>query len=330
MSPLAVETRNLGRTFRKKGGDGRLRALDDVNLQIRQGELFGLLGPNGAGKTTLIKILTTLLYPTEGKAFVAGLDVVEQAREIRPLINMVSGGEHAGYGILKVREQLWMFSQLYGVPTRVAKKRIAELLPVFDLEDRADEKVGKLSTGERQKMNLIRGFLCDPKVFFLDEPTLGLDVQVARQIRQFIRQWLGEHPDRTLLLTTHYMSEADELCDRLAIIDRGKVIALETPTALKTGLGRKAVFRIDVEGLEKGDGVLDDIPGVASLAVSEVKETGLSRLDLVLEREGAISDVVSRVTRGGGSIRSLAKDEPTLEDVFISLVGRGLREGQDA
>ena len=250
---FAVETQNLGRTFKAK--EGPLRALDDVNLQIRPGELFGLLGPNGAGKTTLIKILTTLLYPTDGKAFVGGLDVVKRAKDVRPLINMVSGGEHAGYGILKVHEQLWMFSQLYGVPTRVAKKRMAELLPIFDLEAKANEKVGKLSTGERQKMNLIRGFICDPKVFFLDEPTLGLDVHVARGIRKFIGEWVKERSDRTILLTTHYMSEADEMCDRLAVIDRGIVVACDTPSALKSRLGRKAVFRLEVEGLQEKDGV---------------------------------------------------------------------------
>ncbi|MCZ6688514.1 MAG: ATP-binding cassette domain-containing protein [Planctomycetota bacterium] len=328
MSQFAVETKNLGRTFKRKGREGPLRALDGVNLEIPPGELFGLLGPNGAGKTTLIKILTTLLYPTEGNAFVAGHDVVKRAGQVRPLINMVSGGEHAGYGILKVREQLWMFSQLYGVSTKIAMERIDELLPIFDLEEQAEEKVGKLSTGERQKMNLIRGFICDPKVFFLDEPTLGLDVHVAREIRQYIQKWVRERSDRTMLMTTHYMVEADEMCDRIAIIDQGKVIALDTPSALKSSLGRNAVFRIEVDGLETGDGVLADIPGVSKVAVTSEKETGLSRLDLVLESDAAISEVVVRITGKGGSIRSLAKDEPTLEDVFISLVGRGL--GKDA
>ena len=321
---LAVEVEHLGRTFRRKKGREPLRALDDVNLEVKRGELFGLLGPNGAGKTTLIKILTTLLYPTEGRAFVAGLDVVKEARQLRYVINMVSGGEHSGYGILKTAEQLWMFSQLYGVPTKVAKERIDELLVVFDLESKRNEKIGGLSTGERQKMNLIRGFICDPTVFFLDEPTIGLDVQVARLVRDYVRKWLGEHPDRTMLLTTHYMAEADEICDRIAIIDQGKVIACDTPAALKRSLGGKAVFRLEVAGLDGAAGALQQVPGVESVGVHESKDSANARLDIVLEEDSAIAGVVSRITDGGGSIRSLAKDEPTLEDVFISLVGHGL------
>ena len=321
---LAVETKQLTRTFRRRGGKEPVRALDRVDLVVEEGELFGLLGPNGAGKTTLIKILTTLLYPSEGTALVAGLDVVEQAEQVRPLINLVSGGEHAGYGILRVREQLWMFSQLYGMQTRVAKQRIDELLPIFEMEHKADEKIGKLSTGERQKMNLIRGFVCDPKVFFLDEPTLGLDVHVARQVRAYVMQWLKDQPDRTILLTTHYMGEADEMCDRLAIIDRGKVIDCDTPSRLKRRLGGKGVFRIEVDGIDQGDGVLGDIGGVERFTVTPVKETSRSRFEVVLEREEAISDVVARITSRGGSIRSLSKEEPTLEDVFVSLVGHGL------
>ncbi|MBC7320730.1 ABC transporter ATP-binding protein, partial [bacterium] len=179
--------------------------LDRVNLEVQKGELFGLLGPNGAGKTTLIKILATLLSPTSGRAWVAGVDVVENPVEVRRHINMVTGGETSGYGLLTVEENLWMFSQFYGIPSREARHRIRELLSLVGMADRAKTKVYHLSSGMRQKMNIVRGFLTDPEILFLDEPTLGLDVQTARTIRDFIRQWLKEHPDRTILLTTHYM-----------------------------------------------------------------------------------------------------------------------------
>src|SRR4029079_7648367 len=243
----AILTDGLTRTYRKprkrrwwwaakkdETRDGRdFVALDQVSLEVRPGELFGLLGPNGAGKTTLIKILTTLLAPSAGTAQVDGLDVVSQADEIRPRINMVSGGESSGYGILNVRENLWLFARIYGVPTAVAHERIDKMLDVVGLTDKARSRISHLSTGQRQKMNFCRGFITDPKILFLDEPTLGLDVTSARAIRAFIKEWMKERPERTMLLTTHYMAEADELCDRLAIIDKGRVLACDTPAALK-------------------------------------------------------------------------------------------------
>ena len=200
------------------------------SLEVRPGELFGLLGPNGAGKTTLIKILTTLLAPTAGTAQVDGLDVVD-ARPTRfaRVINMVSGGESSGYGILNVRENLWLFARIYGVPTAIAHERIDTMLDVVGLTDKAKSRISHLSTGQRQKMNFCRGFITDPKILFLDEPTLGLDVTSARAIRGFVREWMRERPERTLLLTTHYMAEADELCDRLAIIDSGQGAGVRHP-----------------------------------------------------------------------------------------------------
>ncbi|HEX6990191.1 MAG TPA: ABC transporter ATP-binding protein, partial [Bacillota bacterium] len=176
------------RRRRQRPGDGtgpdagprRVVALDNVSLEVEPGELFGLLGPNGAGKSTLIKILSTLLLPSQGTVRVAGYDAVRQAHEVRKRINMVSGGETAGYGILTVRESLWMFSQFYGLANGPALRLIDELLEVFGLDDDADTRINKLSTGMRQKMNFIRGLLNDPDVLFLDEPTLGLDVQTAR------------------------------------------------------------------------------------------------------------------------------------------------------
>ncbi|HUS17995.1 MAG TPA: ABC transporter ATP-binding protein, partial [Chloroflexia bacterium] len=247
--PLAIQTENVSRIYklpRDKGVKGTppkmLTALGGVTLEVQQGELFGLLGPNGAGKTTLIKILTTLLAPSGGVCRVDGLDVVTQSDEVRRRINMVSGGETSGYGILTVRENLWMFSQFYGVPSREANARIDKLLKTVEMEDKRDARVSSLSTGQRQRMNFCRGFVTDPRVLFLDEPTLGLDVHAARVVRDFTQSWMREDPTRTVLLTTHYMAEADSLCDRIAIIDHGAVLACDTPANLKRRLQKQPIF----------------------------------------------------------------------------------------
>jgi ABC-2 type transport system ATP-binding protein len=335
MPTPAIETTNLTRTYkvrrkrRQAPGEpppqAELTALAGVSLEVRPGELFGLLGPNGAGKTTLIKILTTLLTPTAGSARVDGLDVVTEAVAVRRRINMVSGGESSGYGLLTVRENLWLFTQLYGVPGTEAARRIDAMLEVVGLADRADTKISHLSTGLRQKMNFCRGFVTDPRILFLDEPTLGLDVSAARSIRAFLRRWLDEHPGRTLLLTTHYMAEADELCDRLAIIDKGRVLACDTPEALKRRVQKHSIFEIDIDhGGRDGWVRLGEVPGVHSCTATPGPES--VALKVALEQEAAVGAVVQEVVRGGAHIRTLCKVEPTLEDVFIELVGRGLAE----
>src|SRR5689334_20389051 len=206
----AVEMRGLKRVFKRSRGSPEVVALDGVDLRIERGEVFGLLGPNGAGKTTAIKILNTLLYPTSGEARVAGYDVVRDAQEVRRRIALVSGGEASGYGILTVRECLWLFSQLYGVPSRDAWPRVDRLIEIVDLRPQRHTRINRLSTGQRQRMNFARGFVSDPDVLFLDEPTLGMDVTAARSLRGFIAEWVRERAGRTVLLTTHYMAEAEE------------------------------------------------------------------------------------------------------------------------
>jgi ABC-2 type transport system ATP-binding protein len=301
-------------------------ALEQVSLNIQQGELFGLLGPNGAGKTTLIKILTTLLAPTSGTAEVDGLDVQTQAAMIRPRINMVSGGESSGYGILNVRENLWLFARIYGVPTTIAHERIDKMLRIVGLEDKARSRISHLSTGQRQKMNFCRGFITDPKILFLDEPTLGLDVTSARAIRAFLRDWMQEKPDRTLLLTTHYMTEADELCDRVAIIDKGKVLACDTPKALKRRVQTHAIYEIS---LAPGSGGWDDLEKLAGVHQSTAATTPTTvELKVSLDVESAIGAVVQALVAHDCHILSLKKVEPTLEDVFIELVGHGLADSE--
>ena len=320
---LAVKTEQLSRVYKTKKRD--IIALDHVNLEIPTGELFGLLGPNGAGKTTLIKILTTLLAPTGGRAWVAGVDVAENPWEIRRHISMVSGGESSGYGLLTVEENLWMFTQFYGINGKTAKARIRELLEMVGLADRAKTKIYHLSTGMRQKMNFVRGFLTEPQILFLDEPTLGLDVQTSHTLRTFIKDWVGKGPDKTVLLTTHYMHEAEELCDRVAIIHDGRILACDTPGNLKKRLQREVVFQLQVTAMANPEKLFQDLRGVRRFSHEEVN--GGTELYLILDDERALPPILTAIQQSRGELISLEKRNPTLEDVFISMVGRGLKEG---
>ncbi|MCI2430899.1 ATP-binding cassette domain-containing protein [Candidatus Acetothermia bacterium] len=322
---FAIQTEGLGRVYQLKRKRGEtapktLVALEGVDSEVKQGELFGLLGPNGAGKTTLIKILTTLLLPTSGRALVDGIDIVQDPQEVRRRINMVSGGETCGYGLLTVEENLWMFTQFYGLTDRVARERINEMLEVVGLSDRRKTKSHFLSTGMKQKMNFARGFLNDPQILFLDEPTLGLDVQTSRVLRDFVKRWVRERPGKTLLLTTHYMAEADELCDRVAIIDKGKILACDTPANLKRRLQRASIFKLQTTPLEMSNR-FSDLPGVSKFI--EHQRNGHTELNFILENENVLVKILDAVQAGGGHLLSLEKREPTLEDVFIDLVGRG-------
>jgi ABC-2 type transport system ATP-binding protein len=320
---LAVKTEQLRRVYKTKKRE--TIALDRVDLEIQTGEIFGLLGPNGAGKTTVIKILTTLLAPTDGRAWVAGVDVAQNPWEVRRHISMVSGGESSGYGLLTVEENLWMFTQFYGIDGKTARTRIREMLEIVGLADRAKTKIFHLSTGMRQKMNFVRGFLTDPQILFLDEPTLGLDVQTSHTLRGFIKDWVRKRPDRTVLLTTHYMQEAEELCDRVAIIHDGRILACDTPGNLKKRLQREVVFRLQVTAIADPERLFQDLRGVQRFSHAEVN--GHTELHLILEDENALPPILTAIQQSHSELISLEKLDPTLEDVFISLVGKGLREG---
>ena len=338
--PSAIRTENVGRIYklkpsRKEKRDARkagrteplpreLVALDAVDVDVPRGEIFGLLGPNGAGKTTLIKILTTLLSPTSGKAWVDGLDVETQAAEIRRRINMVAGGETSGYGLLTVRENLWMFAQFYGLDSRTTNQRIDSLLEVVNLADRKGTKISDLSTGLRQKMNFVRGFITDPEIIFLDEPTLGLDVSASREVRSYIKAWVNENPEKTVLLTTHYMAEADELCDRVAIIDQGKILACDTPFRLKHMLQRDSIFRLQVTYLPDAASQVCELEGVRQCTHRHVDDH--TELNLILDAEDVLAPVIRALSERQARLLSLEKREPTLEDVFVAMVGRGLDE----
>jgi ABC-2 type transport system ATP-binding protein len=253
------------------------------------------------------------------------VDVLKNPDAVRQRINMVSGGESSGYGLLTVRENLWMFAQFYGIPSDEANARIKKLLEIVGLADRANTRSSNLSTGLRQKMNIVRGFLTDPEVLFLDEPTLGLDVGAARDVRQFVRSWMNDNPRRTLLLTTHYLVEAEELCDRVAIINKGRVLACDTPAAMKQSLQRESIFRINLEStapLQKN--YFSGLDCVNSVALRE--EDGHTVMDLSLGEDAALSQVIATLAERQARILSLQKREPTLEDVFVKLVGKSMEE----
>ncbi|MFN8519889.1 MAG: ABC transporter ATP-binding protein [Chloroflexota bacterium] len=330
-TPPAIDVRGVRRVYKAKPQP--VVALDGIDLEVAPGELFGLLGPNGAGKTTLIKILTTLLLPTEGSAHVFGFDVATQTTQVRRIMNIVSGGEQSGYGLLQVREQLWMFSQFYGVPVREGWRRVDELIEAVGLTEQRHQKISALSTGQRQKLNLARALINDPWILFLDEPTLGLDVSAARIVRELVREWRAAVPGRTILLTSHYMAEVDELCERLAIVDRGRILAIGTPDELKHRVQGGSIFRLELDRLDDAGSSLGLLPGVRSAAIAGAEEAPADRqtvvVDLQLDDDAALGQVITALAAQDAHLVSLQKREPTLEDVFVELVGRGFSaEGQ--
>ena len=327
-SPPAIDARGVRRVYSVKPTP--VIALEHVDLEVPPGEFFGLLGPNGAGKTTLIKILTTLLLPSAGSARIFGFDVSKDEKKIRRIMNMVAGGEQSGYGILTVREQLWMFSQFYGLGRKDGWRRVDELIDAVGMGAERLQRVSTLSTGQRQKMNFARGLLNDPWILFLDEPTLGLDVAAARQVRELVVAWKEAVPGRTVLLTTHYMAEADELCERIAIVDHGRILAIGTPDELKrrvqanrssgsssTGstAGRRGWPACRASSRPRPQRSCGERVGRRSVTVN-----------LVLVDDGALGGVVGALAGLGSQILSLQKSEPSLEDVFVELVGRGFDE----
>jgi len=343
---FSIQTKNMTKKFAKKkhrGFFGFLRreqskknnhitvALDKVNIKIRSQELFGLLGPNGSGKTTMIKCLSTILIPDEGTAIVNGFDIRKETSKVRASLGLVVGGERTLYWKLTARDNLMYFSSLYKMQRRYAKKRIDELLEVFQLSDRADERLEDYSTGMRQKVAIARALLHDPPILLLDEPTLGLDPNFARQIRNQIRE-LSEKQGKTVLLTTHYMDEADQLCDRVAFINNGKIVAVDTPNRLKAMVKETERLEItvyrppaDIEEhirslLPEAD-VIKLIPGDEAEGIpSKIKIIGGST-------EKHVGKIIDFLRIKNVRIGSLDVGVPTLEDVFIKLTGTKLIEG---
>jgi len=319
-----IETRDLVRIFKSK--NEVVKALDKVSVSIEEGEIFGLLGPNGAGKTTLIKILTTLLLPTSGEAYVGGFNVAKESDKVRKIISLVSGGETPGYGILSARENLWFFSQLYGLSSSVAKNDIKRLMADLDFDEYANMRMSRLSTGYKQRLNLARGLLNKPKILFLDEPTLGLDVLTSKKLRGYIVDWAKREKQGTVLLTTHYMAEADEMCDRVAIIDRGKILACDSPLRLKENLKENVIVKLEVSSVQADFSFIDEMQGVVGYSQTRSIQTDTTTLKLMVHDDSILSKITSKIEGQKLKILSINKAEPTLEDVYISLVGRGFEE----
>jgi ABC-2 type transport system ATP-binding protein len=310
----AVDVQQIRRVFTPRKRDA-VTALDGVSLSIPVGEVHGLLGPNGAGKTTLVKILSTVLLPTEGRAFVAGHDVVTETKAVRPLIGIVFGGERGLYTRLSARQNLEYWGALYRLSGAQIKERSAILLDRVGLTDRADQRVEEYSRGMKQRLHLARGLMGDARVLFLDEPTTGMDPLAAREFRTLIGELKGE--GRTILLTTHDMVEAETVCDRVTLIDRGRILATETPRTLGSLISR--FQRIDVEGASEG--LIADIELVAGVSAVAVQSDGTVRIEV--NEDGATTVVLKRLVDGG--VTSVKTSLPSLEEVYVQMIGeRGL------
>jgi ABC-2 type transport system ATP-binding protein len=312
--------------FGKREPKPMFTAVDGVSLQIERGEIFGLLGPNGAGKSTTIRMLCTLLEPTSGTAHVNSFDVVKQANQVRQSLGTVLAGERSIYWKLTGRENLEYFAALYHIPPAVAKQRVEELIERMELKERANELVEKYSTGMRQRVAISKALLARPPILLLDEPTLGLDPQAARNLRELIQQLKSE--GHTILLTTHYMEEADLLSDRIGIIDTGKIIALDTPDGLKRRINQKEIVRLEVTGwYEKIGAQLRGLPGVENLSASKMESDGLWEVSLQSSNSrGILPGVVDAINHNGTRLVNMNIVRPTLEDVFINLTGKALRD----
>ncbi|MBK8756283.1 MAG: ABC transporter ATP-binding protein [Actinomycetales bacterium] len=317
-----LEARELRRSFATTTGVLRRRtdpveAVRGVSFHIDRGEVFGLLGPNGAGKTTTIKMLITLLLPTSGSATILGHDVVAEPRAVRRRIGYVFGGDRGLYERLSALDNLRYFAELYAVPAREQAARIGELLEMVGLAGRERERVEGFSRGMRQRLHIARGLLHDPELLFLDEPSIGIDPVGARELRQTI-SGLREQ-GKTILLTTHYMFEADELCDRIAVITRGELVATGTPAELKARVSAGSVLEVEVfDGLGDRLSVVEALPGVRSATVTtgETSQTLVVSIDAGADVTGATLDALHGIRVG-----RVVSRQPTLEDAYVELVG---------
>lgn len=307
-----IETKDLTRKF------GDLVAVDRLNIQVKHGEVFGLLGPNGAGKTTTISMLCTILKPTSGAATVNGFDIVKQPAQVRKSIGIVFQ-EPSVDDRLTGRENMEMHANLYGVPPNVAKKRINALLKLVELHDRANNLLRTYSGGMRRRLEIARGLIHYPRVLFLDEPTIGLDPQTRQHIWTYIKQ-LSKKEDISIILTTHYMDEADTLCDRIAIIDYGKIVALDTPNELKESLGEETIA-IKTSEAGKLSQRLKEAKLVSKAATSQDELTVH-----VTNGHETLPRIVETAANAGIRIGSISLHEPNLGDVFLHYTGRAIRE----
>ncbi len=318
-SESIIVIENLTKAF------GDFIAVDNITFDIKNGEVFGLLGPNGAGKSTTIRMLSTLTRPTKGTATIGGYDIVEQDNEVRKLIGIVSE-KMIMYNRLTAKENLWFFGTLFGMQKQELKKRIDELLELVQLTKWEKAQVGTFSTGMKQRMNIIRALLNMPQVLFLDEPTLGLDPQSTVEIREFVRK-INQEQKTTILITTHMMSEADLLCDRIGIIDHGKIVALDTSTNLKNAISgaNTTILTLEISNLTP-----DLLTTVRSLeCVETVSQDNSSHMKIHAHGNDAFDSIIDAIRAKNGNIVSMQNLQPTLEDVFLHVTGREIRDSAD-
>ncbi|HEY4314148.1 MAG TPA: ABC transporter ATP-binding protein [Actinomycetes bacterium] len=318
-----IEVEGLRRTYRTRTSPWKraareVEAVKGVDFAVERGELFGLLGPNGAGKTTTIKMLITLLLPTSGRASVLGYDVVDDPREVRRRVGYVFGGDRGLYERLSALDNLRYFAELYGVSARDQKARIGELLELVGLTGREEERVEGYSRGMRQRLHVARGLLHKPEVLFLDEPSIGLDPVGARELRTTVSDLRAS--GTTVLLTTHYMFEADELCDRIAVIAGGRIVAEGTPADLKGRVGEGTVVEVEVFG--DAGAALREVQTMTGVRSAAVEDRGHAQSLVVRAEPGA--EVTQRVLAllTGVPVGRVATREPTLEDAYVELVGQ--------
>lgn len=312
---LAVETENLTKIFterKKLLKRQRTIALEGVNLEIKKGELFGLLGPNGAGKTTFINIISTLLLPDRGHARVFGFDVQEEPERIREIINICSA--FAGfYDEQTVKQNLQIYSMMYGV-----KPNIKKLISQLWLEKYENEDYINLSSGNRQRVSIAKSLLNNPRLLLMDEPTVGLDPEMSIKVRHLIESWKRKHKT-TVILSTHNMYEADELCDRIAIIYSGKIVACDTSKNLKKLVKEEDCIEIEVSELKNPARILSKLEGI-----NRVNFRNYSILVYADEAEKRLQKIIKTLLSNGYHIKNIKIREPTLEDVFIKIVGARL------
>lgn len=317
----AIVVKELCRVFKTHIGVFRrsrkeVHAVDGISFDVLPGELFGLLGPNGAGKTTTVKMLTTLLLPSSGSASVLGYDIVKDPDPVRGRIGFIFGGERGLYWRLSGFDNLRYFASLYHVDPEISRNRIPYLLELVGLKDRAQEKVEGYSRGMKQRLHIARTLLHEPEVLFLDEPTIGLDPVGARELRQVIRNLQQEK--KTILLTTHYMFEADALCDRIAVINHGKIIALDTPLALKELVSDLSIIELEVFGVPEKQ--LHQVQELAFVDMVTVEDRDQRQMLLVQTPRGSeaipeLMHILQDIRVGKVIVR-----EPTLEDAYVRLV----------
>ena len=320
MNGTIIETKNLTKIY-----NGKIKAVSDLNLEIKEGEIYGLAGPNGAGKTTTINMLITRISPSGGTATVGGLDIGKNSLEVRKLIGVVPQDFTADED-LTGRENMMMVSQFYNVPKAKAQESCRNLLKLVELEDAADRLVRTYSGGMRKRLELIIGLVHEPKILFLDEPTLGLDVQTRIQMWNYVKE-IQKRLNVTIILTSHYLEEIDELAARVSIIDHGKVLITGSPADLKTSL-KGDIITITLSN-EEGAQLMKTVPGVL-----EVKDMGQNTVKIkVVNADESLPNIINFISQHELSTVRLTVQKPTLDEVFLEYTGRSIREeegGSDA